>query len=380
MMIYLDYAATTPMSAEALQTYTKAASQYFGNEQSLHDIGGTASSLLQVCRKTFAEMIGGKEQGIFFTSGGSESNYLAIQSLLNAQNKKHIITTPMEHASIRSYFQTLQSKGYTITEIPVDKNGLIRLIDLEAAITEDTVLASIQHGNSEIGTVQNIAEIGALLKKYNVLFHSDCVQTFGKLPIHVFEMGIDSLSVSAHKIYGPKGVGACYINPQVRWTEIFPGTSHEKGFRPGTVNVPGIAAFLTAAENILKNQQEESLRFKGLRSYFLEQIRTLPLKIEVEGHSASCLPHIIGVTIKGIEGQYTMLECNRRGIAISTGSACQVGKQEPSKTMLAIGKTYEEAKQYVRFSFGQQTTKDQIDTTIHALHTIGNQFYRGVKS
>lgn len=243
MMIYLDYAATTPMSAEALQTYTKAASQYFGNEQSLHDIGGTVSSLLQVCRKTFAEMIGGKEQGIFFTSGGSESNYLAIQSLLNAQNKKHIITTPMEHASIRSYFQSLQSKGYTITEIPVDKNGLIRLIDLEEAITEDTVLASIQHGNSEIGTVQNIAEIGALLKKYNVLFHSDCVQTFGKLPIHVFEMGIDSLSVSAHKIYGPKGVGACYINPQVRWTQIFPGTSHEKGFRPGTVNVPGIAAF-----------------------------------------------------------------------------------------------------------------------------------------
>ncbi|PEC83802.1 cysteine desulfurase [Bacillus cereus] len=380
MMIYLDYAATTPMSAEALQTYMKAASQYFGNEQSLHDIGGTASSLLQLCRKTFAEMIGGKEQGVFFTSGGSESNYLAIQSLLNARNKKHIITTPMEHASIRSYFQSLQSQGYTITEIPVNKDGLIHLDDLETAITENTVLASIQHGNSEIGTVQNIAEIGKLLKKYNVLFHSDCVQTFGKLPIHVFEMGIDSLSVSAHKIYGPKGVGACYINPQVRWTQIFPGTSHEKGFRPGTVNVPGIASFLTAAENILKNQQEENLRFKALRSYFLERLHTIPLEIEVEGHSTSCLPHIIGVTIKGIEGQYTMLECNRRGIAISTGSACQVGKQEPSKTMLAIGKTYEEAKQYVRFSFGQQTTKDQIDTTIHALHTIGNQFYRGVKS
>jgi len=379
-MIYLDYAATTPMSEEALQTYMKAASQYFGNEQSLHDIGGTASSLLQVCRKTFADMIGGKEQGVFFTSGGSESNYLAIQSLLKARSEKHIITTPMEHASIRSYFQSLQSEGYTITEIPVDEGGLIHLDDLETAITENTVLASIQHGNSEIGTVQNIAEIGALLKKYNVLFHSDCVQTFGKLPINVFEMGIDSLSVSAHKIYGPKGVGACYINPQVRWTQIFPGTSHEKGFRPGTVNVPGIASFLTASENILKNQQEENLRFKELRSYFLERLQTLPLEIQVEGHSTSCLPHIIGVTIKEIEGQYTMLECNRHGIAISTGSACQVGKQEPSKTMLAIGKTYEEAKQYVRFSFGQQTTKDQIDTTIHALHTIGNQFYRGVKS
>ncbi|UNP75609.1 IscS subfamily cysteine desulfurase [Bacillus nitratireducens] len=380
MMIYLDYAATTPMSEEALETYIQATKTYFGNEQSLHDIGGSASSLLKVCRETFAEMIGGKEQGVFFTSGGSESNYLAIQSLLNARNEKHIITTPMEHASIRSYFQSLQSQGYTITEIPVDKSGLIHVADLEAAITENTVLASIQHGNSEIGTVQNIAEIGALLKKYNVLFHSDCVQTFGKLPIDVTAMKIDSLSVSAHKIYGPKGVGACYINPQTRWEQIFPGTSHEKGFRPGTVNVPGIAAFLTAAEHILKNQKKESFRFQELRSYFLKQLQTLPLEIEVEGHSTSCLPHIIGVTIKRIEGQYTMLECNRHGIAISTGSACQVGKQEPSKTMLAIGKTYEEAKQYVRFSFGHHTTKEQIDTTIHALHTIGNQFYRGVKS
>ncbi|PDY45807.1 IscS subfamily cysteine desulfurase [Bacillus pseudomycoides] len=379
MMIYLDYAATTPMSKEAIDTYTKAAQQYFGNEQSLHDIGGTASSLLQVCRGALAQMIRGKEQGVFFTSGGSESNYLAIQSLLNAKSGKHILTTPMEHASIRSYFQSLTKQGYTITEIPVDSCGLINLKALEAAITDDTVLASIQHGNSEIGTVQPISEIGALLKKHHILFHTDCVQTFGKLPIDVTTMQIDSLSVSAHKIYGPKGVGACYINPQVRWEPVFPGTSHEKGFRPGTVNAPGIASFLTAAEHILDDREEERARFEQLRSYFTEQLQAIPLEIQVEGHSTSCLPHIIGVTIKGIEGQYTMLECNRHGIAISTGSACQVGKQEPSKTMLAIGKTYEEAKQYVRFSFGRHTTKEHIDTTIHALCTIGNQFYRGVK-
>ncbi len=379
-MIYLDYAATTPMRKEAIDTYTKSAQQYFGNEQSLHDIGGTASSLLQVCRKTFSQMIGGKEQGVFFTSGGSESNYLAIQSLLNTKSGKHILTTPMEHASIRSYFRSLTKQGYTITEIPVDSYGLISLKDLEAAITDDTVLASIQHANSEIGTVQPISEIGALLKKHHILFHTDCVQTFGKLPINVTTMQIDSLSVSAHKIYGPKGVGACYINPQVRWEPVFPETSHEKGFRPGTVNVPGIASFLTAAEHILDEHEEEQARFEQLRSYFTKQLQTIPLEIQVEGHSTACLPHIVGVTIKRIEGQYTMLECNRHGIAISTGSACQVGKQEPSKTMLAIGKTYEEAKQYVRFSFGRHTTKEQIDTTIHALHTIGNQFYRGVKS
>ncbi len=239
------------MSKEAIETYAKAAEQYFGNEQSLHDIGGTSSSLLQVCRKSFAQMIHGKEQGVFFTSGGSESNYLAIHSLLKAREGKHIITTPIEHASIRNYFQSLKQQGYTITEIPVDSYGMIDMYALENSITENTVLASIQHGNSEIGTVQPIAEIGKLLKKHHVIFHTDCVQTFGKLPIDVTEMQIDSLSVSAHKIYGPKGVGACYINPQIRWEPLFKGTTHEKGFRPGTVNVPGVGAFLTASRAYL---------------------------------------------------------------------------------------------------------------------------------
>ena len=187
-------------------------------------------------------MIGGKEQGVFFTSGGSESNYLAIQSLLNARNKKHIITTPMEHASIRSYFQSLKSKGYTITEIPVDKSGLICLVDLEASITEDTVLASIQHGNSEIGTVQNITEIGAILKKYNVLFHTDCVQTFGKLPIHVLRWGL-IVFLFQHIKYTDKGVGACYINPQSRWEQVFPGTSHEKDFAQVQLTFPASHLF-----------------------------------------------------------------------------------------------------------------------------------------
>lgn len=377
-MIYFDYAATTPMSKEALETYTKAAINYFGNEQSLHDIGGTASSLLEACRRAFANTITGKEQGVFFTSGGSESNFLALQSLLGAHHGNHIVTTPMEHASIRSYFHLLQTNGYTITEVPVDSCGLMDLEALENSITADTVLACIQHGNSEIGTVQPLAEIGTILKKHNVLFHTDCVQTFGKLPIDVEMMHIDSLSVSAHKLYGPKGVGACYINPNVRWRSAFPHTSHEKGFRPGTVNVPGIASFITAAEEMMRERKTEMNRLRNLRTYFIERLRATLHTIEVEGHSTSCLPHIIGVTIKGIEGQYTMLECNRYGIAISTGSACQIGKQEPSKTMLAIGKTAEEAKQYVRFSFGRHTTKEQIDTTIDVLQILENQFYRGV--
>ena len=262
MMIYLDYAATTPMSAEALQTYTKAASQYFGNEQSLHDIGGTASSLLQVCRKTFAEMIGGKEQGIFFTSGGSESNYLAIQSLLNAQNKKHIITTPMEHASIRSYFQSLQSKGYTITEIPVDKNGLIRLIDLEEAITEDTVLASIQHGNSEIGTVQNIAEIGALLK--NITFYF--IQIVYKPLVNFLSMFLRwglIVFLFQHIRYTDRRVLALAIS-----IRKFAGHKYFRGLLTKRISSryserSWHRSFLTAAENILKINKKKVYVLKG---------------------------------------------------------------------------------------------------------------------
>ena len=187
-------------------------------------------------------MIGGKEQGVFFTSGGSESNYLAIQSLLNARTKKHIITTPMEHASIRSYFQSLKSKGYTITEIPVDKSGLLCLVDLEATITEDTVLASIQHGNSEIGTVQNITEIGALLKKYNVLFHTDCVQTFGKLPIHVLRWAL-IVFLFQHIKYTDQRCRRLLHKSAISLGASISGNFSRKGFRPGTVNVPGIASF-----------------------------------------------------------------------------------------------------------------------------------------
>ncbi|MFX3624549.1 MAG: IscS subfamily cysteine desulfurase [Ectobacillus sp.] len=378
-MIYMDYAATTPMSDEALSAYSKAAKDYFGNEQSLHDIGSNASTLLHICKKTFASFINGKEQGVFFTSGGSESNCLALHSLIAAHTKKgkHIITTPIEHASIHNYFRTLEQHGFTVAYVPVDRYGIVDLKELEAAITDETIIASIQHGNSEIGTCQPLQEIGAILKKYNVLFHTDCVQTFGKLPIDVQHMQIDSLSVSSHKIYGPKGVGACYINPQVRWKPLFAGTSHEGGFRPGTVNVPGIAAFLTAAQHIMEKREAETARLQALRQRFIDGVQMLTHPIFVEGHPVTCLPHIAAITIKGIEGQYMVLEYNRNGIAISTGSACQITKQEPSRTLLAIGRSPEEAKQYVRFSFGKSTTEEHIDTALHVLKTIIDEFFRG---
>ncbi|MCP8967306.1 IscS subfamily cysteine desulfurase [Ectobacillus ponti] len=377
-MIYLDYAATTPMLEESLDTYVQAARTYYGNEQSLHDTGSDAAALLKLCRSTLAKLIGGEARGIYFTSGGSESNYLALHSLLTAHEAKgrHIVTTPLEHASIRNYFQELAKTGYDITYLPVDAAGCVDLSQLEQSLREDTVLVSIQHANSEIGTIQPIARIGKLLKEYGILFHTDCVQTFGKLPIQAEEMGIDSLSISAHKLYGPKGVGACYISPRVCWKPLFDGTSHENGFRPGTVNVPGIAAFLTAAQYSCQGMTQEAVRMQHLRKLLLAELAEVP-SVSVLGHPEQVLPHIAGLLIHGMEGQYTMLECNRRGIAISVGSACQIGKQEPSRAILALGRTAAEAKQYVRLSFGRHTTEQHIREVAASLQAIIHNFFGG---
>lgn len=371
-MIYLDYAATTPMSEEALAVYTEAAKVYFGNSSSLHDIGSDAARLLDLCRKQLTGLINGDERGIYFTSGGTESNILAVRSIIQAHRHKgnHLITTATEHASLHHLFQQLETEGYEVTYLSVDRFGCIDIGELEQAITPNTIFASIHHANSEIGTVQPIQEIGKLLRKNGVIFHSDCVQTFGKIQVDVQAMCIDSLSISAHKIYGPKGVGAVYIDPRVKWTPCFLDATHESGFRPGTVNVPGIAAFITAAEQICNSLMNEQTRLEELRQYFLSQVTEKQLPITIEGHPKAHLPNIIGLSVYGIEGQYTMLECNRYGIAISTGSACQVGKQAPSRTMIAIGKETEEAKQFVRISLGKPTTKEQLDQLITVLETI----------
>ncbi|HHY72866.1 MAG TPA: IscS subfamily cysteine desulfurase [Bacillus bacterium] len=371
-MIYLDYAATTPMSEKALHVYSQVASQFFGNSSSLHDIGATAQTILEESRKTIASFINGDAKGIFFTSGGSESNYLAIHSLLKGQHKqgKHIISTKLEHSSIANTLDQLEESGYEITFIPVNEEGRVNLEALSEAIRPDTVLATIHHGNSEIGAIQDLVLIGELLNKHDILFHSDCVQTFGKIEIDAREAKLDSISISSHKIYGPKGVGACYINPARTWKAVIPNTTHESGFRPGTVNVPGIAAFVAAAEEVFPIIDSEQKRFTYLREMLINGIQSDAWTITELGPSQQRLEHIIGLTVAGIEGQYVMLECNRYGVAISTGSACAVGMQKPSKTLVAIGKSKEEAKQFVRLSLGKLTTEAEIKKTINIFQTF----------
>ncbi len=364
------------MSTESLHVYTEVAKNIYGNSNSLHDLGTDASTLLETCRNEIASLLNGKKEGIYFTSGGTESNILALESLIQGHKEKgnHIITTEIEHSSIHNYFQTLKEKGFEITYLSVNNEGKINIEELQHCIRDTTILASIQHANSEIGVIQPMQTIGKILYENSILFHSDCVQTFGKIPIDVINMKLTSVSISSHKIYGPKGVGAVYIAPSISWSPLYPNTSHESGLRPGTVNVPGIAAFVTAAQTSCSVMKSEYEKFQGLRKQFIEGISSIHDKIEVIESLEEQIPHIIGLRLHGIEGQYAMLELNRYGIAISTGSACKVGQQAPSKTIMSVGKSTEEAKQFIRLSFGKTTTPAHIDQAVLAIKKIIDDF------
>ncbi|MEH7274135.1 IscS subfamily cysteine desulfurase [Neobacillus vireti] len=360
-MIYFDFAATTPLDSEAAEVFVQASTEFFGNSSSLHDIGGQSQDLLENCREELANLVGVNKKGLFFTSGGSEGNFLAIEALLSAPKKqgKHIIAGMAEHSSIHGVLNRLG--GYNVTYLPFNPSGLIDIDDLVRAITPDTVLVAIQHVNSEIGTIQPIEDIARVCEEQNIHFHSDFVQSFGKVDLKRFAPLVSSFSFSGHKIYGPKGVGGVYIDPAISWKAFFPGSSHEKGFRPGTVNVPAIAAMTAAAQRINNQIASNQERFLSFRADFIESLE--PIKEFVHLHQAninSQLPSIIGLRIAGIEGQWMMLECNRFGFAISTGSACQIGMQSPAKVTQALGLSKQEAKEFIRISFGNSTKREDV--------------------
>lgn len=371
-MINFDFAATTPMSEKAISAYAQAAEFAYGNSSSLHDIGEKADQVLSLCRKTFASLIGGSEKGVYFTSGGTEGNILTIKSLLNATpGKKHIIASSIEHASIHHFLLFLQSKGFDVSFIEHEQTGKISIETLEKAIRNDTALVTIQHGNSEIGTIQNIREIAAFLRRKNIRFHTDCVQTFGKLAIDVGKMNADAYTFSSHKIYGPKGTGAVYICPQSEWAPAIPGATHESGFRPGTVDVPGIFSFVTAAKEFYNDRKKHISHFSHLRQHLISNLKKWTPSITiVNEQETEVLPNIVGLVTNSYEGQYVMLELNRRGFAVSTGSACQAGMQQPSRTLLAIGFNQERAHQFIRISFGIRTTLTEIDELVKAIAAI----------
>jgi cysteine desulfurase len=376
-MKYFDYAATCPLDKDAADIYLKMATDFFGNSSSLHDIGGQSAQLLENCRDSFASLLGVEKKGLFFTSGGSESNFLAIEALLSASKKsgKHIITSMAEHSSIHGTLKRLERYGYEVTYLPFSTTGRISVEALREAIREDTVLITIQHTNSEIGTIQPIEEISNLCQDYDIHFHCDFVQGLGKSDSRKLAKWVSSFSFSSHKFYGPKGVGGVYIQPSINWTSFFPGTSHESGLRSGTVNLPGIVAMTVAAEKTIGQMPEMQIRFSKLREAFIQSLEPIMDMVTIHGSTdEQQFPGIVGFSIKGIEGQWLMLECNRLGCAISTGSACSAGMQTPSKTMQALGFTGKKGKEFARVSFGRTTQVEEVEKLGHNIVSIVYDF------
>jgi len=374
--IYLDNAATTPMDPRVIEEVTKHFKETYGNSSSLHSVGQKAGQILLKSRETIASLINANRDDIFFTSSGTEADNIAIFGVTskNKERGNHIITSSIEHHAIENPYKQLEKREFEVTFLPVDQFGLIATKDLENAITDKTILISIMFANNEIGTIQPMKEIGSIAKKHDVLFHTDAVQAFGKVPIDVNEMKIDLLSASAHKLYGPKGVGMLYIrNKGVRegWGKfiepIMYGGGHERDMRPSTVNVPGIAGFAKAAELAKEEMDEESLRQIKLREKIIKWVTENIEDSYLNGHPTQRLPNNVNIGFRYIEGESIVLDLDMEGIAASTGSACSSKSLEPSHVLTAIGLKPEEAHGSLRVSLGRFTTEEDIDHFLEKL-------------
>ncbi|MCE4046870.1 cysteine desulfurase [Lysinibacillus fusiformis] len=356
----MDYAATTPMTKKALEAYVEVAQRYYGNSSSLHDLGGQAHYFIQQSREIIANELGVNSDGVIFTGSGTEGNIMAILSLALASKKgKHIISSQAEHTSVHAALNTLEKMGFEVTKLPLQKDGCIDSKQLLLAIRKDTALISIQHVNSEIGSIQPVEKIIEAAKESAVYCHIDCVQSFGKLTI---PRGGDAMTISAHKIGGPKGCGAVYINPAIRVPALTPGVTHERGLRGGTLDTPSIVSFAAAVEN----NSYERQHYEELRRYFKSRLPKAGRLIECKQQ----LPNICGVMMSKVEGQYVLLKLNEAGISISTGSACDIHSESGTKAILSMNYSMEAARQFFRISFGDSTTFKEIDRLTMELATI----------
>jgi len=367
--VYLDNNATTPVDPRVLDAMLPFFREKFGNAASRsHSFGWEAKDAVEKAREQVAALIGADSREIIFTSGATEGNNIAIKGVAEMYGDKgrHIITQPTEHKAVLDPCDWLaQTRGFRVTRLGVDRVGRIDLDELRDAITDETILVTIMHGNNEIGTLQPIAEIGAICKEKGVLFHTDTCQTFGKVPIDVGEMGIDLLTCSAHKIYGPKGVGALYVrrrNPRVRCAPVLHGGGHERGMRSGTLNVPGIVGLGEATELCGKSMEEESARLVGLRERLREGIMSQLDMVYLNGDPERRTPSNLNLSFPYVEGESLMM--GMKGIAVSSGSACTSASLEPSYVLRALGLGDDLAHSSIRFSVGRFNTEDEIDYVI----------------
>jgi len=370
--IYLDHSATTRTDEDVAKAMLGYMTETYGNPSSVHSFGRSARKVVEEAREKVAKAIGAEPNEIIFTSGGTEADNLAIRGVAFANKKRgnHIITSSIEHHAVLDACKALEREGFQVTYLPVDENGMVNIDDIRNAITDQTILISIMHANNEVGTIQPIREIGALAREKGVFFHSDTVQSVGKIPVDVNELNIDLLSISAHKFYGPKGIGCLYMRKGVRMLPISFGGSQERKRRPGTLNVPGIAGFGLAIEKAVGSLAEQAAFQARLRDKLIKELTARVKDTKLNGHPTERLPNNVNLSFRYIEGESLLLSLDMKGIAASSGSACTSGSLDPSHVLLALGLSHEIAHGSLRMTLGKDNTEEEIDYVIEVLPEI----------
>lgn len=368
--VYLDHNASTPVHPEVVAEMLPYFTERFGNPSSIHAFGRETRDALDTARERVARLLGARPEEIVFTSGGTESDNLALKGLAWARGKGHVITSRIEHHAVLRAGQALEGFGFTVTYLPVNEHGMVDPDDVKRAIRPDTIAISLMHANSEVGTLQPIANIGAIAREHGIPFHVDAVQTFGKIPIDLDGCGIDALSCSAHKIYGPKGVAGLYVRRGTRMVAVQHGGEHERRRRAGTENVPGIVGFGKAVEIRARDMVAEAEHVRALRDRLWDGLRARIPEVRLNGHPAERLPGTANVAFRHVESESLVLGLDLKGIAVSAGSACTSGNVEPSYVLVAMGLPLDWATGAVRCSLGRTTTVDDVDYVIECAEPL----------
>lgn len=370
--IYMDHGATTRTDPEVVNAMLPYYGELFGNASSLHSFGQDAAAALNRSREQVAEFLGATPGEIMFTSGGTESDNLAVKgtAYLKKNDGKHIITSVIEHPAVLNTCKHLQDKGFSVTYVPVDEQGMVDPGYVEDAITDNTILVSIMHANNEIGTIQPIEEISSIAHEHGVLVHTDAVQSVGKIPVDVDALGVDMLSISSHKIYGPKGVGALYVRKGTRIESLMHGGGHERGKRAGTENIPGIVGLAKAAELAAQRLDADAEHMNRLRDTMIKNIKDSISDSYLNGHPTKRLPNNVHMRFSYVEGESLLMMMNMKGVAVSTGSACSSKSLEPSHVLSALGIAPEEIHGSLRITLGRENTMDEVDYVVESLVVI----------
>lgn len=370
--IYLDNAATTPISSEVLNEMMPYLTMGYGNPSSVHSFGREAKHALDVARERIAKSLGCEANEIYFTSGATESNNWALYGIAEANKAhgKHIITSKIEHPSVLNMCKRLEDMGYRVTYLDVDAQGFVRLDQLIHNLDSDTILVSIMAANNEVGTIQNLQAIANIVGEKGIIFHTDATQALGALNLNVHEMGIDALSLSGHKVNGPKGVGALYVRKGVKIAPFMLGGDQEYGLRAGTSNVAGIVGLGKAVEIATRDIITNNKKVRQLRDYLINQITKNIDMCYLNGHPIQRLPNNVNISFGMVDGESVMMLLDLQGIAVSTGSACSVGSIEPSYVLQAMGLSKDLVQGAVRFTISKSTTKEQLDSVVEALKKI----------